>query len=69
MEEMINAYNTLVRKPEGKRSLGRIRGRREDNISMHVMEIRREGVDWIHLAQDRDQWRDLMTTAMNLRVP
>jgi len=57
MGEMRNAYNILVRKPEGKRPLGRPRHRGEDNIIMNLRNIRWEGVDWIHLAQDRDQWR------------
>jgi hypothetical protein len=46
----------LVGKPEGKRPLGSPRRRREDNIRMDLREIGWEGVDWIHLAQDRDQW-------------
>jgi hypothetical protein len=40
-----------------------------DNIKMNLREIRWDGVDWIDLAQDRDQWRDLVNTVMNLRVP
>jgi hypothetical protein len=53
--EMRNAYKILVRRPEGKRSLGRHRHRWEDNIRMDLREIGWEGMDWIHLAQDRDQ--------------
>jgi hypothetical protein len=41
----------------------------EDNIKMDRREIRWEGVDWMHLSQDRDQWRALANTVMNLRVP
>jgi hypothetical protein len=41
----------------------------EDNIRMDLRELGWEGVDWIHLVQDRDQWRTLVNTAMNLRVP
>jgi hypothetical protein len=59
----------LAGKPEGKRPLGRPRGRWEDNIRMDLREILWEGVDWIHLVQDRDQWRALVNTVMNLRVP
>jgi hypothetical protein len=40
-----------------------------DNIKMSLREIGWDGVDWIELAQDRDQWRALVNTAMNLRVP
>jgi hypothetical protein len=55
MAEMRNVFNILVGKPEGKRSLGRPRHRWNDSIKMDHREIGLEGVDWIHLAQDRDQ--------------
>jgi hypothetical protein len=58
-----------VGKLEGKRPLGRPRGRWEENIKMDVGEIGWGGMDWIDLDQDRDQWRALLNTAMNLRVP
>jgi hypothetical protein len=58
----------LVRKPEEKRPLGRTRRRWEDNIKMGLREIRWDGMDWIHLVQDRYQWRALVNTVMNLRV-
>jgi hypothetical protein len=58
-----------VRKPEGKRPLGRPRHRWEDNIRMDLREIGWSGMDWIDLAQDRDQWRALVNTVMGLRVP
>jgi hypothetical protein len=58
-----------VRKPEGKRPLGRIRRRWEDNIRMDLREIGWSSTDWIDLAQDRDQWRALVNTVMNIRVP
>jgi hypothetical protein len=64
-----NAYRILVGKPEGKRPLGRPRRRWMNNIKMNLREIGWDGVDWIELAQDRDQWRTLVNTAMNLRVP
>jgi hypothetical protein len=52
---MRNAYNILVGKPEGKRPLRRPRHRWEDNILMEFLEVGWESVDWIHLAQYRDQ--------------
>jgi hypothetical protein len=51
-----NAYMILVGKPEGKRPLGRSRHRWVDNIKMGLREIGWGGMDWIDLAQDRDQW-------------
>jgi hypothetical protein len=59
MGEKRNAYRLLVRKPEGKRPLGRPRRRWVVNIKMDLLEIRWDGVDWIGLAQDRDKWRAL----------
>jgi hypothetical protein len=67
--ERRNAYRILVRKPEGKKPLGRPRRRWVDNIKMDLREIRRDGMDWIDLAQDRDKWRHLVNTLMNIRVP
>jgi hypothetical protein len=61
-------YKVLVAKPEGKRPPGRPRRRWEDGIRMDLREIGQEGVEWIQLAQDRDQWRALLNTMMNLRV-
>jgi hypothetical protein len=58
-----------VGKPECKRPLGRPRRRWVDNIKMDLKEIGSDGVDWIDLAQNRDQWRALVNTVMNLRVP
>jgi hypothetical protein len=65
----MNAYRILVGKPEGKRPLVRPRRIYVDNIKMDLREIRWDGVDWIDLAQDRDQWRALASAVMNLRVP
>jgi hypothetical protein len=64
--EMRNVYKILVRKLEGKRPLRRPRHRWEDNIRMDLMEIGWENVDWMHLAQDRDQWQALVNTVGNL---
>jgi hypothetical protein len=58
-----------VGNPERKRPLGRHRHRREDNIKMDFREKEWGGMDWIDLAQDRDQCRALVNTVMNLRVP
>jgi hypothetical protein len=67
--EKRNAYRILVGKPEGKMPLGRRRRRRwVDNIKMDLREIEWDGMDWIDLSQDRDQWRPLVNTVMNLRV-
>jgi hypothetical protein len=67
--EKMNAYRILVGKPEGKRALGRPRRRWVGNIKMDLREIGWDGMDWIDLAQNRDQWRALVNTVMNLRVP
>jgi hypothetical protein len=56
MGEMRNAYKILVSQPEQKRPYGRTRCRWEDNITMNLRVIGWEGVDWINLAQDREQW-------------
>jgi hypothetical protein len=69
MGETRNAYRILVGKPEIKRPLGRPRRRWMYNIKMDLREIGYDGVDWIELAQDRDQWRALMNMVMNLQVP
>jgi hypothetical protein len=67
MGEERKVYKVLVRKPEGKRPLGRPRHRWEDGIRMDLREIGLGGVHWIQLAQDRDRWRAVVS-AMNLRV-
>ena len=55
--------------PEGKRPLGRPRGRWVDNIRMDLQEVGCEYMDWIELAQHRDRWRTPVSAVMNLRVP
>jgi hypothetical protein len=62
-------YRILVRKPEGKKPLGRPRRRWDDNIKADIQEVGCGGMDWINLAQDRDRWRAVVNAVMNLRVP
>jgi hypothetical protein len=69
MGEKTNVYRLLVRKPEGKRPLGRPRRKWIDNIKMDPSEILLSVVDWIGLAQDRYRPRALVNSVMNLRVP
>jgi hypothetical protein len=56
-------------KQEGKRPLGRPRRRWDDNVKMDLREIGRAGMDWIHLAQDMDHWKDLVNAVENLWFP
>jgi hypothetical protein len=69
MGEKRNAYRIWEGNPEGKRPLGRPRHRWVDNIKMDLREVEWDGMDWSDLAQDRDHWRALVNTVMNLRVP
>ena len=62
-------YRVLLGKPEGRRPLGRPRGRWVDNIRMDLQEEGCGYMDWIGLAQDRDRWRTFVSAIMNLRVP
>jgi hypothetical protein len=68
--EKRNLYKVLVGKPEENknRPLGRPRRMWQDNIKMDLREIRWGDVDWINLIQERDQWRTLVNTVMNLQV-
>jgi hypothetical protein len=69
MGEKRNAYRLLVGKPEGKRPLGRPRRMWVDNIRMDLGEMDWGDMDWIGLAQDRNSWRALVNSVLNLRVP
>jgi hypothetical protein len=69
MGEGRGVYRVFLGKPEGKRPVGRPRRRWEENIKMDLQEVGCGDMDWIELAQDRDRWRTLMNTVMNLRVP
>jgi hypothetical protein len=68
MGEERKLYKVLVRKPEGKRPLGRPRCRWGDGIRMDLREIGLGCVDWTRLSQDRDRWRAVVSAVMNLRV-
>jgi hypothetical protein len=69
MAEKRNAYTLLVGKPEGKRPLGRPRRRWVDNIRMDIGEVGWGDVDCIGLAKDRNRWRAVVNSVLNLRVP
>jgi hypothetical protein len=64
-----NTYRVLFGVPEGKGPLGRPRNGWEDNVEMDLSEIGWSGVDRIYLVQDRDQWKAVVNTVMNLPVP
>jgi hypothetical protein len=68
MGEKRTAYRLLVGKPEGKRPLGRPRRRWVDNIRMNLRDVGWGDVDWVGLAQDRNRWRALVNSVLNLRV-
>jgi hypothetical protein len=64
-----NSCNILVGKPKSKRPFGRLRHRWEDKIRMDLTELGWEGLEWIHLTQDREQWWALVNAVMNLCLP
>jgi hypothetical protein len=65
MGEVRNAYNILAGKAEGKRSKRKCK----DNIKTYLTDVGFKDIDWIHLAHDKDQWRDPVNTVMKLRIP
>ena len=69
MGERRGLYRVLVGKPEGKRPLGRLRRRWEENNKMDLQEEGCGDMDWIEMAQDRDRWRALVNEVMSLQVP
>jgi hypothetical protein len=69
MGEKRTAYRLLVGNPDVKRPLGRPRRRWVDNIRMDLGEVEWGDVDWIGLAQDKNRWRALVNSVLNLRVP
>ena len=69
MEEGRSAFKIVTGKPTGKRPLGKSRRRWEDNIRMDLEEIGIHAGNWDDSAQDRNYWRALVNSALNLRVP
>jgi hypothetical protein len=69
MEEKWNVYGLLIRKPEGKRPLGRPRCKWIDKITVDILETGLSVEDCIGLAQDRYRWRFVVNSVTNLRVP
>jgi hypothetical protein len=67
MEKSRSLFRIL--KPTGKRPLGRLRHRWEDNIRMNLKEISINKRNWVDLAQNRDYWRALVNVALNLQIP
>jgi hypothetical protein len=69
MGEKRNVYRLLMGKPEGRRPLGSLRPRWMDNIRKDLVEVGWGDMNWTGLAQDRDRWRALVNSVLNLRVP
>jgi hypothetical protein len=69
MWEKRNGYRIPAGKPKGKRQLGKPRHRWVNKIKLDLRDLGRGGMDWIDVAQDRDRWKAVVNTVMNLRVP
>jgi hypothetical protein len=69
IEKIRNIYEILVGKTEGKRPFGRQTQRRQNHMRMDLGETKFVGVDYTHLGQDRDLWRAVVNTVMNLKIP
>jgi hypothetical protein len=69
MGEERDVHRVLVKKPEGKRPLGRLRCRCENNIKIDLQDVGGGCVDWMELAQDRNRWRALLNMLQNFRDP
>jgi hypothetical protein len=69
MGEERRVHRVLVGKPDGKRQLGRPRRRWEDDTKMDLQEVGGGRGKWMDLAQDRDEWRALVSMVKKLRVP
>ena len=69
MEQGRSAFKILIRKPTGKRPLGRPRRRWKDNIRINLEEKGINTGNWVDSAQDRDYWRALVNETLNLQVP
>jgi hypothetical protein len=69
MGEKGNACKILVGKPEGKKPMGKPRHGWVDNIKMDLRDIGCDGMDWVDVAQDRNQWMAIVNTVMSLRIP
>jgi hypothetical protein len=68
MGEDRKLYKVLVGKLKGGKPLSKLRLRWQDGIKMDLREMGWEGVEWIHLTQDRDRWWVLMNMVMNLWI-
>jgi hypothetical protein len=69
MGEGRGVHRVLMGKPEGKRPLGRLRRRWEDNIKMDLQEVGGGCGDWMELAHDKERWWALVSMVMTFRVP